>query len=195
MSYATTQLLRTYLDVDAAADDTLLLALIVRAQKAIESYCGRVFEASADSTRKFTVGVDTDGRWLYLDEDLASITSVVTNADADSPTTLTANTDYITHPRNRTPYHAIEITTSSSYDWTYSDDPTSGVTVTGKWAWSTSAPNDIVHACIRLAAYYYKQKDAGVLDTTAIPEAGIIQVPQGMPRDVQMILAAYRKNF
>jgi hypothetical protein len=44
-----------------------------------------------------------------------------------------------------------------------------------------------------LAGYYYRQKDAGVFDTTAIPDMGVIQVPQGIPRDVQLILNPYRK--
>jgi len=192
MAYTTVAQVKLYLDISEDTDDALLSNLIDYAQKAIDGYAGRSFEASADSTRYFTVGVDTEGRMLYLDEDLASITSIITNADATSPTTLETS-DYITHPRNRAPYHAIEILGSSNESWTYSDDPQSGISVTGKWAWSTSAPNDIVHACNRLTAYFYRQKDAGVFDTTAIPDAGIIQIPQGIPRDVQLILNPYRR--
>ena len=194
MAYASAPSLKAYLGIDGTGDDVLLTDLISRAQAAIDRYTGRTFEASADSTRKFTVGVDTDGQKLYLDEDLASITTITTNADNASPDTLTTS-DYITHPRNRTPYYAIEILTSSDYDWDYTDDAENGITVAGKWAWSETAPDDIVHACLRLAGYYYRQKDAGVFDTTAIPDAGIIQVPQGIPRDVQLILNPYKKGF
>jgi hypothetical protein len=192
MAYTSSAIIKQYLGISEVDDDPLLDALITYAQQAIDSYTGRTFEASADATRKFTVGEDTEGRMLYLDGDLASVTSIITDADATSPTTLAA-TDYITHPRNRTPYHAIEILGSSNNSWTYSNDPQGGITVTGKWAWSTAAPNDIVHACNRLVGYYYRQKDAGVFDTTAIPDAGIIQIPQGIPRDVQMILDPYRR--
>jgi hypothetical protein len=191
MAYTDSTALKTYLGVSGATDDALLTALIASAQAAIDVYTSRTFEAAADSTRYFTVGVDTLGRTLYLDQDLAAITTVKTNADDGSGGDSLATTDYITHPRNRTPYHALVIKLSSAYDWTYTDDPTGGITVTGKWAYSTSAPNDIVHACLRLAAYYYRQKDAGVFDTTAIPDAGIIQIPQGIPRDVQLILNPY----
>lgn len=194
MAYATIASLKLYLGVGASGDDVLFTSLIARAQAGIDRFTGRTFEASADSTRKFTVGVDTVKSKLYLDEDLAAITTITTNADNASPDTL-ATSDYITHPRNRTPYYAIEIITSSTYNWTYTTDPENGITVAGKWAWSTSAPDDIVHACIRLAGYYYRQKDAGVFDTTAIPDAGIIQVPQGIPRDVQLILNPYKKGF
>lgn len=194
MAYTTAALLKTYLGVSGSGDDTLLTALIARAQKAIDTYTGRTFEASADTTRKYTVGEDTQGDTLYLDADLCTITSIITDADATAPVTL-LTTEYITLPRNVTPYHAIRLLGSSDNTWTYTDDPENGITVTGKFAYSTAAPDDIVHACIRLAGYYYKQKDAGVFDTTAIPDAGVIQVPQGIPRDVQMILAPYvRQN-
>jgi uncharacterized phage protein (predicted DNA packaging) len=193
MAYATPALLKQYLGVDGSGDDVLLTSLIARAQSAIDHYTGRTFEASADTTRKFTVGVDTDGRMLYFDEDCAAITTVKTNADDGSGGTTIASTEYVTHPRNRTPYHAIDLLSSSSNSWTYTTDPEAGITVAGKWAYSTTAPDDIVHACIRLAGYYYRQKDAGVFDTTAIPDMGVIQVPQGIPRDVQLILNPYRK--
>jgi len=195
MAYTTAALLKTYLDVSGSGDDTLLTALIARAQSAIDHYCGRTFEAAADTTRKFTVGEDTEGRMLYFDEDICSITTVKTNADDGSGGTTITSTYYITHPRNRTPYYAIEIMSSADYSWEYTSDRTAGITVAGKWAYSASAPDDIVHATIRLAGYFYRQKDAGVFDTTAIPEMGIIQVPQGIPRDVRLLLDHFPKGF
>jgi hypothetical protein len=192
MAYTSTEAINDYLGVVSGTDTAVLTALINAAQQVIDNYCGRTFEATADSIHYFKVGEDTDGQLLYLDADLAAITTVKTDADASSPITI-ASTEYITHPRNRTPYHAIELLGSSSNSWTYSTDPEKGIEVTGRWAWSTTAPDDIVQACTRLAAYFYRQKDAGVFDTTAIPDAGIIQVPQGIPRDVQLILNPYRR--
>jgi len=192
MSYINKAELKSYLDISGTGDDTLLDKLIDAAQSAIDRYTSRTFEASTDATRKFTVGVDTEGDLLFLDADLAAITSIITDADATSSTTL-ASTEYVPRPRNMTPYHAIQILGSSSNSWTYTDDPENGVEVTGRWAWSTTAPADVAQACMRLAGYYYRQKDAGVFDTTAIPDAGIIQIPQGMPRDVQLILNPYRR--
>ena len=194
MSYTTLANLKSYAGITGTTDDALLLSLINRAKSAIDGYCGRTFESDTDAIHKFTVGEDTDDDMLYLDDDLCQITSIITDADASSPVTLTT-TDYVTHPRNRTPYHAIELLESSDHDWTYTTNRANGVTVTGRWAWSVAAPDDIAHACTRLAAYFYKQKDAGVFDTTAIPDAGVIQVPQGIPRDVQIILKTYIRNF
>ena len=77
----------------------------------------------------------------------------------------------------------------SSYSWEFDTDY--WVSVAGTWGYSATPPDDIIHACIRLAAYYYRQKDAQVFDTTAMPEQGVITVPQGIPRDVKLILEPY----
>ena len=37
----------------------------------------------------------------------------------------------------------------------------------------------------------YRQKDASVFDTTAIPDQGVIVSPQGIPRDVRLMLDPY----
>ena len=53
MAYATLAELRTYLGIAAGdtADDALLTALIARAQKEIDGYCGWSFEASGSTKR------------------------------------------------------------------------------------------------------------------------------------------------
>lgn len=194
MAYTTAALVKTYLGITTATDDTLITALIVRAQKWIDQYTGRTFEAAADATHYFTVGENTQGRDLWLDADLCSITTIKTNADASSPTTLTT-ADYVTVPRNSAPYHIIRLKRSSDDDWTYDSDPTGGIEVTGKWAYSTTAPDDIIHACIRLTGFLYRQKDSQVFDVTAQPDMGVITVPQGMPADVKIILDPYRVHL
>lgn len=190
MSYITLADLKSYLGISSEDDDVLLEALIASAQKAIDTYTNRTFEASLDESRYFDYEADVEGRILYLDEDLCSITKVITNAIDEIP-----QDEYVTHPRNGTPYFAIEILSSSGYNWSYVDDPQVGIEVVGKWAWSETAPEDIAHATKRLAAYFYRQKDAGVFDTTAIPDAGVIQIPQGIPRDVRLIIDMYRRVF
>ena len=193
MAYCTDEDVKEYLDIAELTDDTLLSDLIDRAQKAIESHTRRTFEdPGADATRYFTVGEDTDGLYLYFDEDIYSITTVKSNADNASPTTI-ASTDYVTIPRNTTPYYGIKILTSSNETWDYTDDPENGIEITGRWAYSSAAPADIAQACARWAAYFYKQRDAQVFDVTAIPDAGVITIPQGIPADVKMLLDPYVK--
>jgi len=192
MSYCDIEDVKEYLDIESSEDNDLIVDLIARAQKGIDSYTHRSFEApTADATHYFTVGVDTNGLSLFFDDDIYSITTVKTNADG-TPRTIAA-ADYITKPRNRTPYYGIKILSSSSEYWDYTDDPEGGIEVTGKWAYSSTPPVDIAQACARWAAYMYRQRDAQVFDTTAIPSAGIIQVPQGIPADVRMLLDPYVK--
>jgi hypothetical protein len=192
MSYTTSSQVKTYLGTTSAADDTLILSLITRAQAAIDIYTGRKFEhSSVGATRYFTVGKDTYGRVLVLDEDLCKIDEIITDADG-TPTTV-LSTEYVARPRNIKPYSEIKLLSSTTKSWTYTDDPETGITVTGKWSYSTDAPADIQHACVRLAAYYYRQRDAQVFDVTAVPDAGIITVPKGIPADVKMILDPYRR--
>jgi hypothetical protein len=192
MAYTTESAVRSYLGTTTTGDATLITDLIGRAQKAIDAYTQRTFEhSSVAATRYFTVGEDTCGRVLVLDTDLCSITDVITDADG-TPTTI-GSTEYITYPRNITPYHQLKILGSSTKSWTYTSNPETGVYISGKWSYSSSAPDDIVHATVRLAAYYYRQKDAQVFDVTAIPDAGVITTPQGIPADVKLLLDPYRR--
>lgn len=193
MAYCTTQNVKDYLGLSSTGDDTLIAALIVRAQKWLDTYTGRVFESST-GTRRFTVGKDTDVRTLYLDEDLVSVTAIVNKADAATTETISAS-EYTLMPRNRTPYYAIRLLDSSDKDWDYDDDPEMGITVSGAWGYSTTPPSDIVHACVRLTGYLYRQKDAQVYDTTVVEGAGVTQIPVGIPKDVQIILAPYVKKI
>ncbi len=195
MAYVTVASLKTYLGITEDDHDALLAQLISAAEKVIEARTGRVFETNADTTRYFTVGVDTHGDTLVLDRDLCAITSIRTNADADDGGTELEPGDYFTRPRNDTPYFEIQLSGRSGKSWTYTYDPEGGIAVTGKWAYSVTPPADIAQACTRLAAYFYRQRDANVFDVTAIPAAGVIQTPQGIPRDVDIILSLYRRRM
>ncbi|MHC4649142.1 MAG: head-tail connector protein [Planctomycetota bacterium] len=191
MAYCTVADVKDYLDIEGAGDDALLNDLIERAQKAIDSHTQRIFEnPGAAATRLFTVGVDTEGLTLLFNDDICSITAVETDADGSSPRTILP-ADYATIPRNSTPYYGIKILSSSGEYWDYTDDPENGIKITGIWAYSATAPNDIVQACARWAAYMYRQRDAQVFDVTAIPSAGVIQIPKGIPADVKILLDPY----
>lgn len=190
MAYVTTTAFKAYRKITGTKDDGLIADLITRSQRQIETYTHRTFAATTTACRYYDAvrDVSDDRRTLYLDEDLCEIESVV-NGDG----TTVATTHYTTNPRNETPYHSLRMTWLSDSDWTWSDAPEDAIKVTGKWAYSTAAPADIQHATIRLATYLYSQKDASVFDVTLIPGEGVMQVPQGLPRDVRIILDPYRK--
>ncbi len=126
-----------------------------------------------------------------MDRDLLTITTLTNGDDAS---TVIPNTEYWLTDANGgrnygPPYHGIRLKVDSTYSWEFDTDY--WVSVLGTWGYSTTAPNDIVHACIRLAAYYYRQKDAQVFDVTAMPEQGQMVIPQGIPRDVERLLGPY----
>lgn len=204
MVYTTNTAVKTYQKITGSGDDDLIDDLIDRAQKAIETYCGRAFEAATE-TRYFDVpsgegevwidGVVRSGvnaRTLWLDKDLLTVTTLTNGNDEEIE-----DTEYDLIPKNYTPKYAIRLKQSTTVAWQGSDDGDTEdvIQVTGTWGYSTEPPDDIVHACIRLASYYYRQREAQVFDTTAIPEAGVITIPQGIPADVKLILDPYVRHI
>lgn len=190
MAYCGVDELKEYLGVTGATDDAMLLTLLAAAQRTIDSYCMRTFEATADSVRTFDSQRDVDGYTLTVDSDLCAITSIV-NGDG----TTISNSHYVTEPRNATPYYAIRLKASAGKVWTSTaaGDSENAISITGKWAYSTSAPSDIAHVCKRLAAYIYRQKDnAGDLDRAVIAGNSTI-LPAQIPSDIRLMLAPYRR--
>ena len=170
--------------ISGAGDDALLGTLIAAASAWLDGRTGRIFEASADSTRSVSMAY-VDGRTLRLPWDLCAITSLTSGGVA------VANTQYITQPRYSTPYYALKLRTTSTYTWTYATDPEEAVSIVGRWAYSTSAPADIGQAATRLTSYLYRQKDAQVFDVTAQLDLGMLTLPQGFPADVRQLIARY----
>lgn len=175
-------------------DEARWTALIARSTAIIETYTGRAFEATAatgtsdsPATRYFDADSDIDGYFLYFDKDICTITTV-TNGDAVEVTA----TEYVTQPRNDAPYHSIKILTSSSKDWVYSGDYENAISVAGVWAYSTTPPNDIKHACLRLTKWLEDQRKSDVdLDRPVLAGEGSVILPMRIPTDVKTILDGY----
>ena len=185
MAYTTSTDLKTYLGIDAinTADDTLLTALIARAQAIIDAQTGRAFEAAADTARSYSYG-SVDCGILFFDGDLCQVTSIV-NGDG-----LTVGAGSYWHlPNNLTPWYAVELKPSTGLAW---DGWTADIVVTGRWAYSISAPTDIVQACIRLAAWLYRQRDNAQADQVIVAGNATI-LPAALPSDVLTIIAQYRR--
>jgi len=190
MAYVTTTALKTYLGITTSGDDSLLSTLITAAQSVVEGpYPGtdRKWEARTE-TRYYDY---QSGTRLDLDDDLISVTTL-TNGDGE---TLTEDTDFYLRPYGGPPYRWIEIKSDGGESFQWSGTPQKALSLLGSWGYTTTAPQRIVQATKRLAAYYYHQKDAGVYDVTATPELGIITVPKGIPEDVRLLLHANRKKF
>lgn len=177
------------------ASPAILAALIPRAQAIIDEYTGRTFEytnsTDGGTTRYFSPDEDVAGLTLLLDEDLASITSI------KSGTITVAATQYVTEPRTDKPIYAIKLRDNSSDTWDnlssdghYEDS----IQVKGEWVYSTTAPADIKHACIRLTYYLYKQRETDAdLDRPLLTADGVTIMPTRLPADVTSILNRYRR--
>lgn len=194
MAYTNVSDLKTYLGITQTTDDTLLGDMIGAAQAMIDTHCKQTFEATGDTTRRFYAynvdyGGHVDGRDLVLDAPLCAITSV-TNGDG----VVVSASDYITEPRNATPYYALRLTNNSNLRWTYTDDvEIDTIAVVGRWAYSVSAPADVAQACKLLAGYMYRRRNNALdLDRAVVVSDATIQ-PLTIPGDILTILRPYRR--
>jgi len=188
MSYITKTEFKAYRGISGTGDDDLIDDLIAGAQKKVDNYCHRTFEASADTTRYFDAVDDVDGYTLFLDSDLCAITTI-TNGDADGTEIL--STQYVTEPRNDTPYYAIKLLASSGLAWEYEDDHENAISIEGRWAYSTTADDLIKKVMYRLVAYYYDQrKNAADLDRPIVTGQATV-LPSKLPSDIADDLAPY----
>jgi len=183
MAYTDNTAVKLYLGLTGSGDDALITALIVRAQAMIDRFTGRTFEAN-DATRYF-FSDDVDAGVLWFGGDLCTLTTV-TNGDGASVTV----SDVQTLPVNSTPWYGLRINPSVG---TFTSGPTTDerIAITGKWAYSVSAPADIVQATIRMTAFLYRARENGG-DTDRTVFAGNATLsPQALPADVQAVVRAY----
>ena len=95
------------LNITGTSDDTLLLAILEHASRAVDDFCNRSFFIQTQ-TRYY----DGSAGPLLLDRDLIAVTSLKTDDDesGDSWETTWAATDYELLPYNGSPKHAIAVT-------------------------------------------------------------------------------------
>jgi len=166
---------------------------IEAAQAYIENQTNRVFEAATATRYYDRSALDRwDSRLLNLyGDDLLTVTTL-TNGDSSGTTISSSN--YWLVPRNEgPPYHGILLKTDVSDYWQWDTD--CWVSVAGTWGYSATPPDDIRRATAILAAYFYRQKDAQMFETTAIVESGAIAIPQGIPATVDRIIGRYKRRI
>lgn len=197
--YTTTAAVKAELKITDTSDDTLIGGYVTLAQRIIEAPkplgTGRVFEVTSDTTRYLDAPADASNRTLdgplyvlLLPSDLCAITSIV-NGDG----VAVAAADYVTEPRVSTPYFAIRLKSGTGLTWTAGTSPEGAIAVTGKWAYSLTAPADIQRCATRLAAWCYRARDsagAGGFDRDIKTDEGLI-LGAKMPRDIRQIIETY----
>lgn len=129
-------------------------------------------------------------RTLYLDEDLCAITTIVNGDGA----TITSD-KYVTEPRNTTPYFALTLREGSGLVWTTDGDVENAISVTGKWAFSLTPPNDVVMAVVELTAYLYRRRGAEApSDQPQVSPSGVMLYPAKLPAFVVNVITHYQKR-
>lgn len=185
-------LLKAYEGIKAEdnSQDDLLQHFVDTAQASIDRFCRQTFEAEEDVTRYFDAAEDVDDGLLMLDAPLCAITSV-TNGDGNP----VSASKYVTEPRNAAPWWGLRLKANAGIVWTYSGAPENAIAVTGKWAYSESAPADIVQVTLRMASYLYRQRNNATDLDRAVQLSGGVILPADLPRDIQTFLVrgGYRR--
>ena len=197
MAYVSLSALKEFCNIPATetSNDALLGALRVAAQQEIEAYCRRAFEWEGAAVARYFHAVEAvSDRRLYLDRDCIAVTAVV-NGDSSA----ISSTLYILEPRNYAadgvPIRSILLKADAGVSWTYETEPEGAISVTGKWAYSLSAPADIVQATKELAKFMLDKRrdEAGDLNRTVIAGNATV-LPASWPRTVKDALDPYRKR-
>lgn|SRR5574341_409007 len=190
MAYATLAQFKTYKVISGSGEDTLIGEFLTRAQAMIDKWCGRTFEwPGAAVARTFDSSRDTDGLTLFLNDDLIAISSIV-NGDGSTITSA----QYSPVPTTA-PYRRIRLLNSTGVIWrpTAAGDSEGAISITGKWAYSLTAPDPIIHATLRLAVWLYNQRVAGPeADRVVTSGDGAVMYPSRMPKDISEILYPYK---
>lgn len=201
MSYAALADFKTYISemtggiqtTFTSTENTLLQSFLDQADAEIDAHTGRSFGQGANGHTHTYTKDDTDGRVLYLDADLVSVTTL-TNGDG---TTLTSS-DYTLLPRNVSvtgqnaydgSYWGIEL--KSDHEWAFSADGV--ISVNGRWGYMQGAPADIIRCAMRIAYWYWAKRN----ETGSTNIAGEQTTPQtdAYPADVRIVLDRYTRRM
>jgi hypothetical protein len=188
--YCTVAELRRYIAPNTQADyndDVIIGAIIEAASRYIDGQTGRTFYARSE-THYYDVP-DDDTLWIY-DDELLTITSL-TNGNA----ALILVASYNLFPKNKPPYYAIKLKTTSGVYW----EPTTvgeyegAITLVGTFGYSATAPADIKSACMQIASSLYKRRfGENTTGTATITGAGVVVMPTDVPTTAQGIIGRYK---
>jgi hypothetical protein len=199
MSYCTAADVRLVLGLDSTSEDTLLTTeYIPAAQAIIDAYCGgrpprvRTFEASGDTTRKFHALSHVIGTVLHLQSELAQAPTTVTHNNG--ATTVIQTTNYIllnASDEQQAPYNKLQLIDGTTWTYNTALTPVNAISITGRFAYSVTVPNDIKLACIELVADRYRQKDTVQNMGLVTGGDGATMLPDAMPKRVLSLLDPY----
>lgn len=196
MAYCTLNQVREYGKFRTSETDAnaLLTNIIDRVTAAFERETNRVFEAGSDTSRSiYPWQMDVDGKTLFISDDLCAITSISNDGsavDSGDYVLLTYGDSSVWRTGER--IHAIRLLHDSRLAWVKSESKP--IEITGRWAYSTTPPADVVQACIEWSFAVYKRAEH--LTTNGMPNVtvdGKLVMSSQMPQYVRETIEAYRR--
>jgi hypothetical protein len=179
--------------------DTNLTRLENAAARTIDLYVSsilgrpRTFVAASDTTRTFHALSDVIGTILYTASDLAQTPSTVTHNN--TATTVVVSTNYILrskHAPHVAPYTALQLIDGTSWTYNTALTPVNAISITGRFAYSVTPPDDIVQATIQLTTSAWRQRHTTAnVQSVTVSMDGTLIFPDGLPKQVVDLLQPY----
>ncbi|MYB35881.1 MAG: hypothetical protein F4Y26_00495 [Gammaproteobacteria bacterium] len=191
MGYASLEKLKKYLgggleDDEYTDDDEVLTDALEWATDRVEDITQLKFGVAFDTERRFT-NIDwrrrgNQGPRIWLDQFLIEIASItIEGNEVDDDT-------YFGFPVNEPPYHAVQFRWDNWPSASLSIIKDNAIVINGKWGYSTTVPKTVELATIRLAAYYYREKDSQEFETIGNEETGEKRLSKNEPKYVADLL-------
>lgn len=114
-----------YSGITGDKDDAMILDFIREISAQIQRGTDRSFVPRIE-TRRYDPTRDCRGNRLVLDRDYLAFTTI-TNGDGN----VVTSTQYVTEPRNNSPYWAIQLLGSTGLTWQYQTDPENAISILG----------------------------------------------------------------
>lgn len=193
VSYASLEQIKAHLESAAWGTqfDAILTTLASRASREIDSYLKRspgAFAVSTDTVRFYD---GSGGAELLIDELAAAPTEIAVDEGGSLSYTVWSTSDYRMRPYNAPaegiPYTAVVINTLTGSKSTWYSYP-QAVRITGKFGFSTTAPDEIVEATIIQTVRWFTRGRQAFQDAGAIQELGRLKFVQKLDPDVQTLI-------
>jgi len=134
--YCSREAVKRAVGVQGSDHDLMVDRIIEGVSRQIDRATRRFFIPKTE-TRLFRWPQEQSTRadYLWLDQDLLAVTTLKSEAQNSSPTTISSS-DYFLEPNNALPYNRIEIDASSTASFQAGDTPQRSISVLGRWGFS-----------------------------------------------------------
>lgn len=190
MDYTTLQAVKTYSDTLAVKDDALIKGLVTAASRMVDEFCEQVFYRRTITAERCTAVVTPEGR-LRVVAKAPTITAISALSfrpagQDDWQVVWPDELEWV----DKKPGAAIE-TTRRGYKRVRGGRIEARLSATLGWT-ADEIPADFEMAVRRLVYASYKRRETPE-DKTAIPELGMVIIPQAWPPDVKVNLQPYKQ--